>query len=383
MRISQSSLLVEPFLAMEIMERAQDLEREGTDVVHLEVGEPDFEPPACVQAALADAVRAGRTHYTHSLGEQELREAISSYYARTYGVRLDPHRVIVTTGSSAGLLLLAALLLDPGDSILLPDPGYACYPNFIRSFHGIPRTFPVEAEDGFVYDSAAVRRSLAPGDRAILLNSPGNPTGVLQPPRGIREIIELGVPVISDEIYHGLTYESPAGTALQWTDDVFVLDGFSKRYSMTGFRIGWLVVPPAAVAPIQRLQQNLFICAPSHSQHAALAALREGDADVAAMRREYAARRDLLLTGLAELGLPVPARPTGAYYAFVDVRRLGLSSLELARRLLHEAHVGVTPGMDFGARGEGYLRISFASSRPRIEEGVRRLRKWLEERDHG
>jgi (5-formylfuran-3-yl)methyl phosphate transaminase len=378
--ISSSAAAVSPFLAMEIMERAQELERAGADVVHLEVGEPDFDVPPCVQEAADAAVRGGRTHYTHSLGLWELRREIAEDYRRRYGVRLSPERIVVTTGTSGGLALLMALLLDPGDEVLLPDPGYACYPNFVRAFHGVPRFFRLAAESGYRYDPEAVRAALTPRARALLVNSPANPTAAVQPRETLAALAALPVPVISDEIYHGLEYGPPAASMLQVTDRCFVLDGFSKRYAMTGWRIGWLVAPEEYVPALQRLQQNLFICAGSVAQHAGLAALREGEADVARMLAEYRKRRETLLRGLRRLGFGIPAEPMGAYYVLADARRLDGDSMRLARRLLEEARVGVTPGIDFGGEAEGHLRFSFASSLERIEEGLRRLERWLASR---
>jgi (5-formylfuran-3-yl)methyl phosphate transaminase len=383
-RVSTSAAQVAPFLAMTILERAQELERVGIDVAHLEVGEPSFDVPPCVAEAATRAIRDGATHYTHSLGLPELREEIAAYYARRCGASVEPDRVIVTTGSSGGLALLMALLLDGGDEVLLPDPGYACYPNFVRAFHGLPRFFPLEAAEGFRYDPIRVREQMMPRTRALLVNSPANPTGVIQPRSVLERLLDLGVPLISDEIYHGLEYgdagEASAGTTslLELTDRGFVLDGFSKRYAMTGWRIGWLVAPRNLVAPLQRLQQNLYICPGSVAQHAALAALREGEPDVARMLGEYRERRALLLAGLERIGLPVPASPQGAYYLLADTRHLGSDSLTLARALLEEAHVGVAPGADFGSRAEGYLRFSFASAGHRIQEGIARIEDWLQ-----
>lgn len=376
-RISTSATAVSPFLAMEIMERAQDLERLGVDIVHLEVGEPDFDVPACVQAAVERASRAGCTHYTHSLGLWELREAISTHYAEHYQATVTPERVIITTGTSGGLALLMALLLDAGDEVLIPNPGYACYPSFVRAFHGVPTRFQVDAEAGYQYDPERIRAALTPRTRALLVNSPSNPTAAIQTRGNLERIAQLPVPIISDEIYHGLEYEAAATSMLQVTDECFVLDGFSKRYAMTGWRIGWLVAPEAFVAPLQRLQQNLFICPPSVAQHGALAALQDGDQDVVRMRFAYQQRRDLLTRGLSRLGFGVGSVSQGAYYILADARHLDENSVRLAHRILTEAHVGVTPGLDFGSAAEGHLRFSFASAAERIEEGLRRLEQWL------
>jgi len=377
--ISSSAASVAPFLAMTIMERAQELERAGADIVHLEVGEPDFDVPPAVRAAAAAALSAGHTHYTHSLGLWSLREAISGYYGTRYGVRVSPERILVTTGTSGGLALLMAVLLDSGDEVLLPNPGYACYPNFVRAFHGTPRFFEINAERGYQYDAARISGEIGPRTRALMVNSPANPTAAIQRRDTLEGLVSLPVPIISDEIYHGLEYGPTATSMLEVTDRCFVLDGFSKRYAMTGWRIGWLVAPEEYVPTLQRLQQNLFICPPSVAQHAGLAALKDADDDVARMLAAYRERRDVLVNGLRRLGFGIPAEPMGAYYLLADARHLDQDSVRLARRLLEEAHVGVAPGVDFGTAAEGHLRFSFASGLERIQEGLRRLERWLAE----
>ena len=375
--VSRRAAAIEPFLAMEIMERAQELERSGVDVVHLEIGEPDFHVPECVRLATNRALAEGCTHYTHSLGLTELRAEISSYYSRSYGVDVSPERIIVTTGTSGALVLVMSLLIEEGDEVLIPDPGYACYPNFVRAFGGQPRPVPLDAATGFRYEPDAFQEAIGNRTRALLCNSPANPTSGVIARDVLSRLVDLSVPAISDEIYHGLHYEHRPTSALEVTDRAYVLDGFSKRYAMTGLRIGWLVAPREAIAALQKLQQNLFICASSIAQHAALAALRHGQPALETMRATYEKRRRTLLDGLERLGLPVPTRPEGAYYVLADARHLDPDSLHLARRLLEEAHVGVTPGVDFGARAEGHLRFSFASAEERILEGLGRLEHWL------
>ncbi|HEU4754823.1 MAG TPA: aminotransferase class I/II-fold pyridoxal phosphate-dependent enzyme, partial [Armatimonadota bacterium] len=248
------------------------------------------------------------------------------------------------------------------------------------AFHGTPRFFGLNAAEEYRYEPDRIRGLIGPRTRALLVNSPANPTAAIQPLAVLEQLARLGVPVISDEIYHGLEYGAPAASMLQATDRCFVLDGFSKRYAMTGWRIGWLVAPAECVPALQRLQQNLFICAGSVAQHAALAALREGDADVARMLREYTRRREVLVNGLRRLGFRIPLEPRGAYYLLAGARHLDGDSLRLAHRILEEARVGVTPGIDFGSRAEGHLRFSFASALPRIEEGLQRLERWLRAR---
>ncbi|MBI3910573.1 MAG: pyridoxal phosphate-dependent aminotransferase [Armatimonadetes bacterium] len=379
-RISRAARSIPPFLAMEVLERAQQLESEGADIVHLELGEPDFDVPECVRRAAEAAMREGRTHYTHSLGITVLREAIADAYQERYGVAVESGRIIITAGTSAGMCLLMAALLEPGDEVLLSNPRYPCYPNFVAAFNGVPISFPVSAANGFRYDPSEVRRRLTRRTAALLVNSPANPTGAIQPREVLAELAALGPPLISDEIYHGLEYGERAASVLEVTDHAFVLDGFSKRYAMTGWRLGWLVVPPEYVRPIQKLQQNLFICAGSVAQWAGVAALRQAGADVRRMQAEYAQRRRALLDGVRRLGFPVPGEPEGAYYVLADAHHVDRDSVRLAGRLLEEAGVAVTPGADFGPAAEGYLRFSFANALDRIAEGLRRLDAWLARR---
>ncbi|MEC9352621.1 MAG: pyridoxal phosphate-dependent aminotransferase [Planctomycetota bacterium] len=379
-RISNSARQVQPFLAMEIFERSQELERQGIDIVHLEVGEPDFSVPACVDRAISQAVEGGHTHYPHSLGRYDLREEVAAYYKRRYGVTIDAGRVLVTGGTSGALVLLMALLLEPGDEILLPNPGYACYDNFVLTFHGKPTGYEVPASTGFRYNPAFISKLINERSKGILINSPSNPTAAVQDHDTLEQIAALGVPVISDEIYHGLEYggdEDRAVSMLEVTDDCFVVDGFSKRHAMTGLRVGWLVAPEDLVAPLQRLQQNLFVCASSLAQTAAIAALQEGEEALKAMTEQYTQRREVLYNGLLELGFPIPCKPMGAYYIFAKADHLDSNSLRLARRILEEAHVGVAPGIDFGSRAEGWLRFSFANNIENLNEALQRLKKWL------
>jgi aspartate/methionine/tyrosine aminotransferase len=370
---------LEPFLAMEVMERAFAMERAGEHVLHLEVGEPDFAPPRAAVEACVAALQAGETRYTDSRGLAELREEIAADYQRRFGAAVEPERVLVASGTSAAMLLVFHLLVEPGDEVVLGTPHYPCYPNFIRACGGVPVLVPTDPALGYRLDPEAVRSSLSDRTRVILVSSPANPTGAIQSEETLRAIAALGVPLVSDEIYDGLVYDDArvddarVTSALQVSDEAFVLDGFSKRYAMTGFRLGWLVAPSAALRPLQTLQQNLFISANRFVQHAGLAALREGGETVAAMRSAYARRRVLLADGLRKLGFAIPALPQGAFYVFADARRFGTDSLRLAFDLLERARVGVTPGIDFGAAGEGWLRFCCAVSEETIEEALERL----------
>ncbi|HVH19751.1 MAG TPA: pyridoxal phosphate-dependent aminotransferase [Myxococcota bacterium] len=367
-----------PFLAMEVMERAYALEQAGARVLHLEVGEPDFPPPPAAVEACARALREGETRYTDSRGLAPLREAIAADYARRFRVQLDPEQVLVTSGTSPAMLLVFQLLVEPGDEVVLGTPHYPCYPNFVRVCGGTPVFVPTDPAAGYALDPDAVRRAITPRTRAIVICSPANPTGAIQSAETLRALSELGPPLVSDEIYDGLVYDGARVTsALELGGDAYVLDGFSKRYAMTGFRLGWLVAPQRAVRPLRTLQQNLFISANRFVQHAGIAALEHGADTLAAMRLAYARRRDLLLAGLRDLGFEIPRVPQGAFYLFADARRFGADSRRLAFDLLERAQVGCAPGIDFGEAGEGWLRFCYAASEATIAEATSRLRKAL------
>lgn len=377
---SQRAEEISPFLAMEVLERARALEAEGADIIHLEVGEPDFDVPQCVKEACARAAAEGHTHYTHSLGSLELREAICEHYRRAYGVAVQPDQVVVTSGTSPAMLLLFAALVESGDEVILSDPAYACYPNYIRFAQGVPVTVPVYEEDGFQYRPEAVRERITPRTRAILINSPANPTGNLLTGERMQALAEMGPWVVSDEVYHGLVYEGRERSILEFTDHAFVLNGFSKLYAMTGLRLGYLIAPREYVRPIQKMQQNFFICASSLAQQAGLAALTGAGEEVARMKAIYNQRRQFMLQGLRALGFGITVEPTGAFYVFANARHFSTDSLKLAFDILERAHVGVTPGIDFGPHGEGYLRFSYANSLEAIAEGLRRLERYLQSR---
>ena len=368
---------ITPFLVMDVLERAQAMESAGVDVVHFEVGEPDFDAPSCVKDAGRESLARGHTHYTHSLGTLELREAISRRYTTMYNMEVPPERIIVTMGTSPAMLLSFSALLEPGDEVILTDPHYACYPNFIRYCGGVPVTVPVSETDGFALDMDRVRCAVTPKTKAIIVNSPSNPTGAVLSAETLRECAGLGCHVVSDEIYHGLVYGETAHTLLEFTDQAFVVDGFSKRYAMTGFRLGYLIAPEEYVRPMQILQQNFFISAASVVQDAGIAALESADADVARMTGIYDERRRFMIDGLRRIGFTITREPAGAFYVFVDARHIDRDSYRLAFDILDNAHVGVTPGVDFGSNGEGFLRFSYAVSRERIAEGLDRLARYF------
>ena len=366
--------LVEPFLAVEMMERALELERAGAEVLHLEFGEPDFAPPPAVLEVCARAMKEGETRYTESRGIAELREAIARDHQRRSGVSVDPGRIIVTNGTSPAMLLVFLLLVEPGDEVILGTPHYACYPNFVRVAGGEPVFVPTDPAEGYRLDPERVRRAITPRTRAIVLASPANPTGAVQDAATVRALAQLGVPFVSDEIYDGLVYDDARTTsALGLGEDVYVLDGFSKRYAMTGFRLGYVIAPERAVRPLQTLAQNLFLSTNHFVQRGGIAALEHGQDTVRAMREAYAQRREQMLAGVRELGLEVATPPLGAFYVFADARKFDPDSRRLASALLERAHVAVTPGVDFGAAGEGFLRFSYAAADDTIRRALERL----------
>jgi aspartate/methionine/tyrosine aminotransferase len=377
-RIPPNVEALKPFLAMEVMERARELERGGESIVHLELGEPDFDPPREVLEACRRALAEGHTRYTDSRGVPDLREAIARDCKRRSGAVVSPDRILVTSGTSPGMLLAFSLLVGPGDEVILPTPHYPCYPNFIRYCGGVPVPVPTDPADGHRLDVEAVRRAMTPRTVAIVFGSPANPTGAVQPRETVQGLAELGVPLVSDEIYDGLVYgDARTTSALGVSDDAFVLDGFSKRYAMTGFRLGWVVLPEWALRPARILAQNLFISVSAFVQQAGIAALEHGEATRIVMRDAYEARRDRLVSGLRDLGFGVPRAPDGAFYVLADARRFGEDSMALAFELLETARVGTTPGVDFGAAGEGSLRFCYAASEASIDEGLARLGRAL------
>jgi aspartate/methionine/tyrosine aminotransferase len=375
--IARRAQEIAPFIVMDVLERANAMERAGTHVIHLEVGEPDFDTPPCVKEAACRALEDGQTHYTHSLGVRDLREAICRHYFETYGASVHPDQVVVTSGTSPAMFLMFAALLEAGDEIIVSDPRYACYSNFVKFLQGVPVTVPVYEEDGFQYRPEAIQDKISARTKAIMINSPSNPTGNLLSESRMKAIAEFSPYVISDEIYHGLVYEGQEHSILEYTDHAFVLNGFSKMYAMTGFRLGYLIAPQPFVRPIQKIQQNFFICASSIAQLAGIAALEEAAPDVARMRAIYDERRQFIVKRLRELGFGITVEPTGAFYVFANAKHISADSYRLAFDILEKAHVGVTPGIDFGENGEGYLRFSYANSIENIAEGMNRIEKYL------
>ena len=368
---------IAPFIVMEVLEKAREMERRGIDIIHLEVGEPDFDVPPAVKEATCRALDEGLTHYTHSLGDPDLREAICEHYLEACGVVVKPEQVVVTSGTSAAMMLVFGALLERGQEVIISDPGYACYPNFINFLGGVAAKVPVYEKDGFQFRPEAIRERINRKTKAILINSPSNPTGNLLSEATMRDIAECSAYIISDEIYHGLVYEGQEHSMLEFSNRAFVLNGFSKLYAMTGYRLGYLIAPESFVRPIQKMQQNFFICAGSLAQRAGIAALKDTRSEVEEMKRIYNQRRKFMIKRLKEIGFSITVEPTGAFYVFANARSFSGDSYRLAFDILENAHVGVTPGIDFGKNGEGYLRFSYANSMENIAEGLERIERYL------
>lgn len=379
MHPTSRALSMPPFRAMELLAEARGLEFQGRDIVHMELGEPDFPTPHHIIEAAFRAAEDGFTSYTPAEGLLELREALSAYYREQYGVEISPERIIITLGSSPALWLIFSAILESGDRVLMTDPHYACYPNDVNFVGGEPVTFPVRPDDGFRTDPQRAWEVAGGNAKAFLINSPANPTGAVVEPSDLKALAELPVPhIISDEIYHRITYGIKAHSVLEYRPDAFVVSGFSKLYAMTGWRLGWIICPQNFVEPMRRVHQNIFLCASSFVQKAGVAALTGPQDDVDKMVQTYDKRRVFILGALRDIGFEIPVEPRGAFYILADARHLDESSERLSHSLLNEAGVAVTPGIDFGPAAEGFLRFSYAASLERIAEGMKRLQAWLD-----
>lgn len=373
---------IQPFEVMEILARANDLERSGRHVVRMEIGEPDFTAPGPVVEAGARAMRDGLTAYTSALGLADLREAIAGFYAQRYGVAVDPARVAVTAGASGALLLTLAAVIDPGDEVLVPDPGYPCYRHFVRAFEGVARPVAVTGAARFQPTLAQVQAAWGPRTKALILGSPSNPTGTLIDPGELARIAAFvdarGGVLVADEIYHGLVYTDDMHTALELPGNVVVINSFSKYFCMTGWRLGWAVLPEGLMRAFEKLAQHFFICPPTLSQRAALAAfLPETIAILEARRGEFRKRRDFIVPALESAGLSVPAHPDGAFYVFADCSAFHADAKKFAFDvLLERAGVAATPGNDFGGNGtQRFVRFAYTRSMEELEEGIARIRR--------
>jgi aspartate/methionine/tyrosine aminotransferase len=374
---------IEPFYVMELMKEAQALERAGRDVIHMSIGEPDFTAPEPVIHAAADALKRGVTQYTNALGITPLREAIARHYRDTFGLTVDPERIVVTAGASAALLLACMALVDNGDEVLMPDPCYPCNRHFVSAADGKPVLIASGPAERFQLTAEHVEENWGPATRGVLLASPSNPTGTSIEPDELRRIVDKvrahGGFTIVDEIYQGLSYDAKPVSALSFGDDVVTVNSFSKYFNMTGWRLGWLVVPRSMVSAVEKLSQNLFICASALAQHAALACFEPQTIAIYEARRlEFKRRRDYIVPALRSLGFGVPVVPDGAFYVYADTTTVhhpaAGNSDALTHSMLHDAGVVLVPGADFGFHApERYIRLSYATAYSKLEEAVERL----------
>jgi aspartate/methionine/tyrosine aminotransferase len=371
---------IKPFIVMELLEKAREMEARGEHIVHMEIGEPDFPTPRRVKEAAVEAIRNDRTFYTHSLGIPELRRKIADRYGEADGVRVSPERVVVTNGTSGAFLLLCAVLLEKEGTLALSDPGYPCYKNFAALFDADVLPIPVYEETRFeVRPQELARKGSAP--ELLVISNPANPTGAVYSEDTLssldRSLAKGGGTLVVDEIYRGLTYGKPAPTALALSDRIIVVDGFSKVFAMTGWRLGWMVVPKELVRPVQIVAQNVYIAPPTLSQYAALKAF-DAVQETAHMRKTYEERRDFLLPELTRLGFTIPVEPKGAFYIYAGIEKWGIDSRAFADRALQEAKVALTPGYDFGSfRAGSHVRFSYATGVENLKLGCERLAQWL------
>ncbi|HMA76464.1 MAG TPA: pyridoxal phosphate-dependent aminotransferase [Candidatus Krumholzibacteriaceae bacterium] len=375
---SKTGKEMKPFIVMDVLRRALELEEKGKHIIHMEIGEPDFDTPSAIIAAGIDSLRRGETHYTDSRGILRLRRAVAKYYNRNYGLDISETQVLITMGVSPALLaVLSSLINNNGDEIILSNPYYPCYPNFIKHLGGTPHFIHTKAEDGFHLNPAMVKEAIGPDTKAILVNSPSNPVGTVISTDALSEICGMGIPVISDEIYHGLVYGQKTHSSLEFTENTYILNGFSKIFAMTGWRLGYIIAPAEAVRKIEIILQNFFISPNSFAQRGGIAALELNHPEIEEMKKKYNSRRKFLLEELSAMGLNCAVEPKGAFYIFVDARHIEKDSYKLAFDILEKAGVALTPGIDFGDQGEGYLRLSYANSMENLAEGASRLQQYL------
>ncbi|ADJ27702.1 pyridoxal phosphate-dependent aminotransferase [Nitrosococcus watsonii] len=374
---------IKPFQVMALLARARELEAQGRSIVHLEIGEPDFNTPQPIVEAGIAALRAGQVHYTPAVGLAALREAIANWYSKGAGITVSPERIIVTPGASGALLLAMAVLLNPGEAVLMADPGYPCNRYFARLLEGKTIGIPVTEASDYQLSSNHMDSYWTPETRVALVASPANPTGTLLSQAGLAALIKSvesrkGT-LIVDEIYHGLVYEGRAATALGLSDHVLVINSFSKYFGMTGWRLGWLVVPNNFIEAAEKLAQNLFLAASTPAQYAALAAFKPETLEILEARRvEFQQRRDFLLPGLRSLGFYVPVTPQGAFYIYANCSRFSTDSFAFAQELLEKTGVAVTPGIDFGCNApQQHLRFAYTTSTEQLQEGLKRLQAYL------
>jgi len=385
-RVAERISGIQPFYVMELLRRAKELEAEGRDIIHMEIGEPDFmTPPSILKAAIAHTA-TGDVKYTPAAGLPELREKIAAFYRMRYGVTLPVRRIFVTPGATGAFLLALGASLNPGEAVLMADPCYPCNSNFVQLYDGKTRTIPVDADSHYQLTAALIERHWSANTKGVLIASPSNPTGTMIPRAEFKKAIatthRLGGCFYSDEIYHGLVYGDSAATALEFSDETFVINSFSKYFGMTGWRIGWLIVPETFIEATEKLAQNIFISTASDAQHAALAAFDDAAlAELENRRREFEKRRDFLYDALVRLGFEVPIKPEGAFYIYARCAKFTDDSFQFALDLLESEGVAVTPGKDFGTHEAHHtLRFAYTTSLDKLADAVQRLERFIHTR---
>ncbi|MBT4288247.1 MAG: pyridoxal phosphate-dependent aminotransferase [Deltaproteobacteria bacterium] len=368
---------LQPFLAMEIFAKASELEKQGREIIHLEFGEPDFQTPAVISKAAIQAINDAQTKYTHTQGIDSFRAAVAKIYQEKYGVNISTSRILTSSGSSILLYIAIRLLVPPGDELLFTDPSYACYKNLAYIAGVVPKTVPLRLEDGFQLDMDLLKKSITPKTKAILINSPANPTGVVFSKETYKALAELEIPIISDEIYTDLIYEGDKYSMLNFTDRCVVLNGLSKYYAMTGWRLGYFIIDEKWVKTASFLNQNLMISASEFVQKAGAAALMESESECFKMSLEFDERRKFVLKRLKEIGLDPQYNPTAAFYIFLKYPNQNVKSLDLAKDILEKANVAMTPGIDFGQGGEGFIRLSYANSMENLDKALSNLEQYF------
>ncbi|NSX00823.1 aminotransferase class I/II-fold pyridoxal phosphate-dependent enzyme [bacterium] len=368
---------IKPFYVMEILEKAQEYEKKGRKITHLEIGEPTQKVSSIIKKTAKNSIEKGYDRYSNSLGVLELRQMVAKKYKENLDVKISPDQVIVTTGSSAALILALISLIKRGDQVVIVEPYYPCYPQLIKIFGGKVRVFKTHERDGYQIDTIKLKKFLSKKDKVLILNSPSNPTGVSQNKEVLSFLSFLGINIISDEIYQGLNYDLDAETILQHDDKAIVVNGFSKFYSMTGWRLGYLVVPKGMIRGIQKLQQNMYICAPTISQHAAIGALQIDNNEIRNMLKSYKKRRDLTIKSLSNMGIDIGYSPDSSFYVFANMSKYTDNSLDLSLDILNKVSLGVAPGLDFGPSFKRYIRFSYSSSYRNIQIGLDKMREYI------
>lgn len=379
-------MAIKPFHVMKLLARARGLEAQGRTIIHMEVGEPDFLTPQAVIDAGIQSIKSGDVHYTPATGLPALREAIADFYAQTFNVEIPSQRIIITPGASGALMLALSVLLDRDDRVIMADPGYPCNRHFVRLLEGQTISVPVNSDSKFQLTAELLEQHWQEKVKVILLASPSNPTGTLVAEDQLKAIIDFvqqkQVMLIVDEIYQSLVYNRQAVTVLSKTDNVFVINSFSKYFSMTGWRVGWLVVPEGYTTAIDNIAQNIYLAAPTPGQYAALAAFKSETINILEQRRlEFKRRRDYLLEALIQLGFDVPVTPQGAFYIYANCEKFTHDSFEFCHRCLEQAGVAVTPGIDFGEHNASkYIRFAYTTSLENLQQGIQRLQAFLQAR---